>query len=473
MERNTKRILAIILIVVIGVGAGVGIWWFIGRGPGYVTPGVSGIPEDQWIKVGCLGDTGEIQGDGNWEGAWLAAYEINTNGGINVNGTDYYVALISEDTDESNPQLETSRGVAAAEKIINVDKAEYIIGGFRTESLKAYWEVVMDNQKLFFGTGAATDYFCEQVEESYNRYKYFFRTMPINSSSLGLETIMFLLTLGPLINATYGEEIFNVAIIRENLDWTVPMYEALVENLEDNTVWNYSVVEDIAYPITATAEDFGPYWNQIETAGARLAIPIISAQGGIYMMKKYAELKPECMVAGIDVQSQSSTFWDDTDGDCVYETIMQPLTNVSKTPVSKDYWNAFADKWGHAPLYTATGAYDAMYLLIHAINETQAFDADTLIDEIETYDKNNPLMGMSPTGPLSAWWPNTHDIVEGWPYGVTEFAQWQDDGTKKCVPAPLVYPSAPFDLVPGSFWPSPWNYTLVESPFQVPDWFGW
>jgi len=477
MERQTKRILAIVLIVAIAASTGVGIWvyfTFFGTSTRWETPGVSGVPENRWIKVGCLGDTGEIQGDGNWEGAWLAAYQINTNGGVKVNNETYYVALISEDTDESNPQLDVTRGVAAANKILDVDGAEYLVGGFRTESLKAYWEVVMDADKLFFGTGAATDYFCEQVLHSYSRYKYFFRTMPINSSSLGLETIRFLITLGMLLDPQYTDDLSQVAIIREDLDWTEPMYDALVENLEDNPYFNYSIELDIAYPITATASEFSTYWNQIDThaSGIDIVIPIISAQGGIYMMKQYAATQPDCIVAGIDVQSQSDTFWDDTGGDCVYEAIMQPLTNVSKTPVSKEYWNAFFDKWGHAPLYTATGAFDAVNLLIHAINESQSFDHDVLVDQIETYNKSNPISSLSPTAPLAAWKSDTHDIVEGWPYGVTEYAQWQEDGTKKCVPAPFVYPSGSFMM---GAWQAayPFNYSIVESQFQIPTWVSW
>lgn len=489
MERTTKRIVAIALIAIIAVAAGVGVWvyfTFFGTESRWVTPGVSGVSSDRWIRVGCLGDTGEIQGDGNWEGAWLAAYEINTNGGVEVNNETYYVALISEDTDEANPQLDVTRGVAAADKIINVDNARYLVGGFRTEALKSYLEVAMDNKKLFFGTGAATDYFCEQVLNSYNRYKYFFRTMPINSTSLGRETIYFLLTLGPVLNASYGQEIRNVAIIREDLDWTEPMYSALVDNLEDNSVWNYTIVRDEAYPIDATSDHFDGVWNRIEDAGARIAVPIISAQGGIYMMKKYAAKQPECLVAGIDVQSQSSEYWSQTAGDCAFETIMQPLTNTSKTTTSIDYWNAFDDKWGHAPLYTATGAYDAVNFLVHAINDSQSFDELTLIKQLEDYNTSagyyapsatSCIEGMSPTAPYAGFYihPNgqpTHDVIEGWPYGTTQFAQWQNDTQKYCVPAPLVYPSG-MPSIRDWDWAAPYNVSIVESNFQIPDWFGW
>ncbi|MGM0469237.1 MAG: hypothetical protein ACQERB_10580, partial [Promethearchaeati archaeon] len=152
MERRTKQLVAVVAIVVIATASGVGIWLFLSlRGPTWLLPGApSGIPEDQWIKVGCLGDLNDIQGIGNYEGAHFAAYEINSNGGVEVNGTTYYVAVAKEDTAESRPVYDTTIGVAAAERMLEVHGAEYIVGGFRTEVLEAYIETVMDAETLFF-----------------------------------------------------------------------------------------------------------------------------------------------------------------------------------------------------------------------------------------------------------------------------------------------------------------------------------
>ncbi|MFW9783247.1 MAG: ABC transporter substrate-binding protein, partial [Candidatus Heimdallarchaeota archaeon] len=309
MERNMKRILAIVVILVIaGAGIGVGVWFLLTPAASiYETPGVSGIPDNRIIKIGLLGGLTDIQGQGNYEGARLAAYNINTAGGVQVNGTTYYIGLVAEDTDESNPVLDVTKGVGAAEKILEVDGAEYIIGGFRTEALKAYVEVVMDAKKLFLGTGASTDYFCYNVYgeaySSYTRYKYWFRVMPINSTSLGSETIREILYLAGYMSnpLVLNKTINKVAIIREALDWTIPMDNALNSVLP---LYGFTITTDIAYPITATATDFAGYWSTIEGLNTQITIPVISAQGGIYMMTQYAALQPQCLIAGIDVQSQ-------------------------------------------------------------------------------------------------------------------------------------------------------------------------
>ena len=137
MEKLTKRIIAIVIIAGLGVGGGLAAWYFLLTPVGvkYETPGVTGVSSDRMIKIGVLGDTKRTTGEGAWQGAWLAAYEINTAGGIDVGGETYYIGLISEDTDEENPYLDVTKGVAAAQKIIEVDEAEFLLGGFRTEAL--------------------------------------------------------------------------------------------------------------------------------------------------------------------------------------------------------------------------------------------------------------------------------------------------------------------------------------------------
>ena len=84
MESTTKRIVAIALIVVIGIGIGVGVWIFVAvPADPYTYPGAPSSHPNV-IKLGMIGDTDELQGDANWDGAYMAAEEINTAGGVDV-----------------------------------------------------------------------------------------------------------------------------------------------------------------------------------------------------------------------------------------------------------------------------------------------------------------------------------------------------------------------------------------------------
>lgn len=455
MEKGTKRILAIVLIAVIGIGVGVTVWilvlpyqWSAADCPGAPTD----ITEDQIIRIGVLGGLTDIQGAGALEGALLAAYEINDAGGIVVDGDTYYIGITADDTDESNPSLDTAKGVAAAERIINYKRAQFLTGGFRTESLAVYLEKIMDASIPFVGTGAATDSFCQNVLDEYDRYKYFFRNMPINSTALGAEIIAFLATYGVVLSgSSYADKpIYKFGILYEDLDWTEPLVAALEYYLPD---LGYSIVAKVAYPITASQSEMDGFMATIENNNTQILIPVISAQGGILMMNSYAADEPGFVVIGIDVQSQLDSFWEDSNGNCEFETILQSLHNTSKTAVSVPFWNAYVEEYDHEPIYTAVGSYDAINLYAWAINESQSFNVDTIVTTIETITKENPLPG---AGGLAAF-TTSHDIQEGYPFGYTLFCQWQAGGTK------IVAPSF------GSIYPP----EIATGVYQTPDWDDW
>ncbi|GAH07220.1 unnamed protein product, partial [marine sediment metagenome] len=178
MEAKIKRILVIVLIVVIGVGIALPVYFIFFAPYAWSSadcPGApAGLTEDQIIRVGVLGGLNDIQGEGAEDGATLAAYEVNQAGGVIVGGKRYYIGITAEDTDESNPNLDVTKGVAAAERIVNYKRVQYALGGFRSEALLAYQEVIMDAKIPFMGTGASTDIFCQNVLDDYAKYKYFF-----------------------------------------------------------------------------------------------------------------------------------------------------------------------------------------------------------------------------------------------------------------------------------------------------------
>ena len=450
MESLTKRILAIVLIAVIGIGVGVTVWIFVApyAWSSADAPGApAGLTEDQIIRMGVLGGTTDIQGAGALEGATLAAYEINQAGGVVVGGNTYYVGITSEDTDESNPNLDVTKGVAAAERIINYKRAQFLLGGFRSEALLAYQEVIMDAHIPFMSTGASTDIFTELVA-NFTRYKYFFRNNPINSTSLGGEIISALIFYMNYLNATNPENINKYGLLYEDLTWTTPLVAGVKYYL--SSIYGFNLTAEIAYPITATQTQMDGYISQIDGANTQMLIPLISAQGGILMMNSYASAEPGFVIVGIDVQSQLDTFWTDTTGNCAYETVLQTSYNTSKTTKSVPFWNAYVGEYGHEPLYTAVGSYDAVYQFVWAINESQSFNADTIVTQLETINTANPLEG---AGGLTAFTGN-HDIQEGFPYAYALFCQWQADGTKVVVTTGgYVYPD-----------------TVVTGAYSTPTW---
>jgi branched-chain amino acid transport system substrate-binding protein len=453
---ESKQLAAVVLIVVIVVGAGIGIWLFLPAAPygavvvgQLVTPGApAGTPSDRIINVGVLGPMTEIQGEGEWYGAYLACDEINTAGGVVIGGETYYFGIVSEDTSETDAELDLSKGTAAATKIITEDNVRFILGGFRTEAVLAYQELIMDAKMLFFGTGASTDVFCQNVLDDYDTYKYFFRMMPINSTSLARSLLTYIAYLDGYLTAVTGENITKVAIIREGLDWTEGMSLFLNGYLP---LYGLSVVEEVAYPITAEAADFATYWSQIDAAGAQITIPIISAQGGILMTTQYAQAQPKTIIAGIDVMAQLDTYWNETGGACQYEVVLQSTLRTNKTTNTIPFWDAFLDKYGAEPLYTAVGAYDAMYILAEGIDRAQSLNSTLIIPHLEDMDAASPFTG---AGGNVAFTPS-HDLRLGPDYSFTLFTQWQAGGVKHCVSTGgLLYPE---NIVTAALTLPPWG----------------
>lgn len=424
----------------------------------YIVPGVLIQPSDL-IKIGILGAMGHISGIHAWNGAFLAAKEINQAGGISIGSSKYYIGLVSEDTDEANPNLDVVKAITAAEKMVNQHAPDFIVGGYRVEALAAYLEVIMDNNVPFISIGTDYDYFCQHVLDNYARYKYFFRTMPINTTAFDAEFLYYILSLSSYLGAVYGGTVDKVAILREDLGWTEPMSAFLNYYLP---LYGLTVVEDIPFPLTITPPEMVEYWAQIDAAEAQITIPLISAQAGILMMTQYQVMQPGCLVVGIDKLSQLDTYWEDTNGACQYEVIPQPVYKTNKTSLTLPFWNSFIDMYDEEPLYTGAGAYDSIKLLIDAVNETQSLNPDIIVGKLEGYNSNNPFHGAS--GLIS--FTTSHDLLERWPYNTYLFCQWNSYGTKEVVPTyNSVYPDS---IATGALKIPYWGINNLTGPQALP-----
>jgi len=112
-----------------------------------ILPACTKPQDENAIKVAVVGPMQFIQGEHHWMGATMAADEINNAGGIDVAGEKYKIQLIKVETNEL---LDIAGAASAVERAITVDKADLLVGGFRTEAVFPMSDVAMDNKKLFF-----------------------------------------------------------------------------------------------------------------------------------------------------------------------------------------------------------------------------------------------------------------------------------------------------------------------------------
>ena len=407
----------------------------------YTVPGVSeSISLDQIVKIGILNDMNDISGDHAWKGAILAAREINEGGGILINGTEYYIGIVSENTKEFHGL--TSEGENATDYMIHNHQPHFLTGGRGGAHFWSYLEIVMDHKIPFISTGDTSDKLCQNVLDDYDRYKYFFRSQPLNMTSNCINIRDHIISLAKYLNATYGGTGKNkIAILHEDSEFGNTLSTVFQIGLNLGLPnFNLTVVEDIAYPLNATLEEFEIYWNQIETAETQITLILnLATQPGVLIAKQYQAVKPRCLFfSPFNLQTQYSPYWDGTEGACQFEINFQSIHNTSKTPLTIPFFNSFIDEYGGEPYYIGIGSYDTVYLLAHAVTDAQSFNADTIVTTLEKINASNPLPGAG--GNLA--FTSSHDILRGYPYGYGIFCQYKYiDGTKIVIPSEEVYPN--------------------------------
>ena len=180
------------------------------------------------IKFAILGPMAFVQGENHWAGAEMARDEINKAGGISVGGRKMQVELIRADTNEVQSVPDATN---ATERVISRDKADFLIGGFRSEAVLAMQEIAMDSKKIFLGAGAADARLGENVEKNYDRYKYWFRVTPTKSPDLFRSLVAILGSIGDQMREALKTDQPKVAIVAEKTVWTEPIMKALQATL--------------------------------------------------------------------------------------------------------------------------------------------------------------------------------------------------------------------------------------------------
>src|SRR3954466_15434791 len=169
------------------------------------------------IKVAVMGPMAFVQGEHHWNGAEMARDEINKAGGINVGGKKMQVELVRADTNEIQSVPDATNAV---ERVITRDKADVLIGGFRSEAVLAMQEVAMDYKKLFLGVGAAHSKLGANVESNYERYKYWFRVTPTKAPDLFRTLMAVLGNIGDQVRTSAKTDTPKIAIVAEKAVWT-------------------------------------------------------------------------------------------------------------------------------------------------------------------------------------------------------------------------------------------------------------
>lgn len=391
----------------------------------------------QVIRIGVVGPMTFIQGRHHWQGASLAAEEINAAGGITVGGKTYTIELVRVDSNEMHPGPDA---VSAVERAITASKVDFLVGGFRTEAMLAMTEVAADYKKIFLIAGAADDGLLKgRVDRNYNRYKYLFRITPVRSTYLAQVSFILLREVVEAFRRELGIEQPKIAIVAEQAAWA-NMIVTLVALQAGTPVdkggfggqhvgtWRPSpLATSVVAELTA-----------VERAGAHIVFTVFSGPVGVVFGRDWGRLQVPVAAVGINVEAQAQGWLDATGGFGAYTaTVGIYATGVEVTPATVPFIERFQAEFGELPLFTA-GTYDALFILADAIRRAGSLETDAVIKALEATDY------VSTIGRIV--FDELHDPIWG-PEHITGLGvQWQDGA-------------------PVAFWPREWR----PDPTKLPD----
>ena len=393
MKRNRWRVLVLTLM-----GAAL---FFVG----------ASFPSPDVIKIGVIGPMNFMQGKSQWNGALMAAEEINAEGGVKVGGRPYKIVLVKAD---SNEFLSITDATNAMERAVAYDQVDFLVGGFRTEAVLAMQDIAMDYKKVFIGCGAAHPELCLRVGKDYGRYKYFFRGTPVNSRRLVETSFLQLVYVGAILKKELNLPKLKVAVVAEQPVWADPMVEATRKTLprlgmELVGIWR----------VSQTAKDVTAELSEVQRADANLIFTIFSSSVGLTFAKQAGQMKIPAAMVGVNVEAQKDGFWQAAEGLANYVMTLNTYSrDVVINETTQPFIEAYVKRYGETPTYTAD-TYAAIKLLLKpAVERADSLNPDKIVAELEKTDQTVP------SGRVK--FDADHDLTWGAGYLTGLGVQWQD-----------------------------------------------
>jgi len=402
------------------------------------------------IKIGVIGPMNFTQGQGHWNGATMAAEEINAKGGVQVGQKKMMIELVKAD---SNEFINLTDATNAMERLMTQNKVDFVVGGFRTEAVMAMQDIAMDYKKIFIGCGAAHPELCLRVAKDYNKYKYFFRGTPFNSMFLVQTSFIHLGTVGAILKKSLNLPQVKIAVVGEKAVWTEPMIKAAEGTIpkmgmEVAGIWQPS---DKATDVTAEL-------SAIQRSGAHIIFTMFSASVGITFARQAGELKVPAVQVGINVEAQKDGFWQATQGMGNYVmTLNTYARGVEYNELTSPFVDTYVKRFNETPTYNADTYSAIKHSLVPAIEKTATLDADKLVAFMENQEH------MVPSGKVAylkdAEGRPLHELRWGPGYLTSLGVQWQDRELK-------------------GVWPNQWKPTPEAPeitykgivPYKIPPW---
>ena len=355
----------------------------------------------------------------------MAIDEINAKGGV----LGRKLASITADEGEAaseGPKM----GIAAVNKLAGEDHVDVLIGGYDSGVTLGELPHIARAKTVFLNIGSASPTIQAKVKDDYDHYKYIFRVNPISSARQAKALLDF---IGQKLKGEMG--LARIAILGENAKWVQDMVPAIKKGAE-----GAGLAVPVAEFFDVQTADFSPIFAKVKDSGAQYLIVILSHAASDVFVKQWYDAKVPVPIGGIDVKSMDANFFERVGGKAIGEVTGNFVVRAPITPKSVGWWDDFVKLYGRAPVYTAPGAYDAVYIYAAAVTRAGSTDADAVIKALEKTD----YVGVR--GRVQ--FDDSHDVKDGPGFVNLLFVQWQENGERV-----VVWPK---DVANGKMINPPW-----------------
>ena len=353
------------------------------------------------------------------DGLKMAIDDINAKGGVLGRKLEMVVADETE-----NPET----GISAIKKLTADEKVDVLIGGYTSGVTLAQLPHISAAKTIYLNVGSASPATNAKVKTDYDNYKYIFRVGPLNAAHQARQLTGF---ISGFVKDELG--ISKVAIVGENAKWV----QDLVPLLKKGATEAGADVRATEF-FDAQTSDFSPLFSKVKESGAQYMVVVLSHASSDIFAKQWFDSRFPMPYGGIDVKSMDGDFCERIGGKSVGEMAANFAVRAPLTPKTIPFFDEFRKRTNRAPVYTAFGANDAVYIYAEAVTRAGSTETNAVIKELE----KTSYVGI----PGIIEFDETHDVKPGtatYKGPALLLAQWRD-GCKREVIHPKSMRTADF-----------------------------
>lgn len=356
------------------------------------------------IKIGVLAPFDYPQGTNIVQATELAVKQTNADGGV----LGREVELLTRDT-----KLENQTAVSEARRLINQDKVDFLMGCYASENTLAVQNQVAGGGPVYINTGSASSRMAQRVKQSYDEYKYFFKSNLSSPLYMSALADFFEQVLVP--QTDYRKGFLMTDDLTYNKSWKSELQRLLPEI-------DMELVREIRF--APDTSDFSPLFSQAENSDADFIIPGIAAGNAAAFVTQWAEQRVQLPLYGVIGQARSDDFVKQTDSKCLSVLTNRQGVNAPITENTQRWYESFVAEYDSSPTGLAFTTWDGIMALFQAIEDAGTTDDDEVVNSMESLSYTGVGGVLDYQGPDDRF---PHDPVYGIDMYAQSFVQWQEN----------------------------------------------